>query len=171
MSADSLLARTVGGGAGTYASFGERGPQVASIYARRLGLKAMVVPFRNSVDHFSEYIMVLVMLGTTCGKMAREVRELGKDEFGELAEPAHEGGVGSSTMPQKSNPKLCMGIVVLETKLRSLPAVALESMMGDHEADGARTAMVGEACVEAIQVSRLPCCCCWCWRRWCCCCC
>ena len=125
MSADSLLARTVGGGAGTYASFGERGPQVASIYARRLGLKAMVVPFRNSVDHFSEYIMVLVMLGTTCGKMAREVRELGKDEFGELAEPAHEGGVGSSTMPQKSNPKLCMGIVVLETKLRSLPAVHL----------------------------------------------
>ena len=152
-SADRLFRAILGGGAGTYASFGERGPQVASIYARRLGLKAMVVPFRNSVDHFAEYVMVLAMLGTTCGKMAREIRELGKDEFGEVSEPAHEGGVGSSTMPQKVNPKLCMGIIVLETKLRSLPAVALESMLGDHEADGARTAMVGEACVDAVQIT------------------
>ena len=93
-SADRLFRAILGGGAGTYASFGERGPQVASIYARRLGLKAMVVPFRNSVDHLSEYIMVLCMLGTTCGKMAREVRILGKDEFGEVSEPSNEGGVG-----------------------------------------------------------------------------
>lgn len=150
-SADRLFRAILGGGAGTYASFGERGPQVASIYARRLGLKAMVVPFRNSVDHFSEYVMVLALLGTTCGKMAREIRELGKDEFGEVSEPVHDGGVGSSTMPQKVNPKLCMGIIVLETKLRSLPAVALEAMLGDHEADGARTAMVGEACVDAVR--------------------
>eukprot|EP01044_Picomonas_judraskeda_P003964 COSAG03_NODE_339_length_8835_cov_8.679144_5_plen_543_part_00 len=152
-SADRLFRAILGGGAGTYASFGERGPQLASIYARRLGLKAMVVPFRNSVDHFSEYVMVLAMLGTTCGKMAREIRELGKDEFGEVSEPAHDGGVGSSTMPQKVNPKLCMGIIVLETQLRSLPAVALESMLGDHEADGARTAMVGEACVDAVRAT------------------
>jgi 3-carboxy-cis,cis-muconate cycloisomerase len=150
-SADRLFRAILGGGAGTYASFGERGPQVASIYARRLGLKAMVVPFRNSVDHFSEYVMVLALLGTTCGKMAREIRELGKDEIGEVSEPVHDGGVGSSTMPQKVNPKLCMGIIVLETKLRSLPAVALEAMLGDHEADGARTAMVGEACVDAVR--------------------
>jgi hypothetical protein len=115
--------------------------QVASIYAKRLGLKAMVVPFRNSVDHFSvsvihrpthqfpstphrpfrraaeketvattqEYVITLSMLGTTIGSMAREVRELQKNEFGELSEPSHKGGVGSSTMPQKVNPKLCMG--------------------------------------------------------------
>ena len=80
----------------------------------------MVVPFRNTVDHFcvrviaaphqrpaaqrlcerwepfiaQEYVMMLSMLGTTIGSMAREVRELQKNEFGELSESSHKGGVG-----------------------------------------------------------------------------
>ena len=111
----------------------------------------MVIPFRNSVDHFSEYVVTLAFIGTTIGKMAREVRELQKNEFGELSEPSHKGGVGSSTMPQKVNPKLCMGLIALEAQIRALPAVALEAMLGDHEADGSRTAMAGQAVRDAVQ--------------------
>jgi hypothetical protein len=42
--------------------------------------------------------------------------------------------------------------VVLEVQIRALPAIALESMLGDHEADGSRTAMVGEAVRDAVDI-------------------
>ena len=147
-----LFVAMLGGGAGTYASFGNKGPVIQARMGHHLGLGSMTIPGRTIVDHLTEYVLILVMLGTTCGKIAREMRELMKVEFGEVEEPIPDGSLGSSTMPQKRNPKLCMEVIVLETELRSLMALSVEAMLSDHEADGARTAMEGTAVVKAMTL-------------------
>ncbi len=49
--------------------------------------------------------------------------------------PAPPGTVGSSTMPQKRNPKLCQDIIALSAEVRAQVPLALEAMQTEHEAD------------------------------------
>src|SRR5580692_5740494 len=50
-----LFLALVGGAAGTFASLGDRAPEVQAGIARRLGLSPMSVPSRSVVDHFAEF--------------------------------------------------------------------------------------------------------------------
>jgi adenylosuccinate lyase len=68
-----------------------------------------------------------------------------KTEFGEVEEPVPPGTVGSSTMPQKRNPKLCQDIIAAGAEVRSQVPLALEAMMTEHEADRTSTLMMGAA--------------------------
>jgi adenylosuccinate lyase len=131
----------LGGGAGTQASFDGNGQQLQARMGELLGLGAMPLPGRTILDHLVEYVTILAMLDTTCGRAAREIRELMKEEFREVEEPVPAGSVGSSTMPQKRNPKLAQDIIADETHVRSMVPLALESMLSDHEADGSRRAI------------------------------
>ena len=65
----------------------------------------MPVPARTIGDHLAENICLLGLLAATCGKIGREIYTLMKTEFGEVEEPVPPGTVGSTTMPQKRNPK------------------------------------------------------------------
>lgn len=143
----------LGGGAGTAASFQGHGPALQQRMGELLGLGSMPLPGRTIYDHLTEYALALAMLGTSCGKAAREVRTLMADEFGEVEEPVPSGAVGSSTMPQKRNPKLCMDIIADETHLRSLVPLAIEAMLGDHEADGSRSMMIDRALRQAVELT------------------
>ena len=58
-----------------------------------------------------------------------------KTEFGEVEEPVPHGTVGSSTMPQKRNPKLCQDIIAAAAEVRACVPLALEAMQTEHEAD------------------------------------
>ena len=101
----------------------------------------------------TEYVLALAMLDTSCGKAAREVRALMSDEFGEVEEPVPPGSVGSSTMPQKRNPKLCQDIMADDTEVRSLVPLTLEAMLGDHEADGSRSVIIDRALTRALELT------------------
>ena len=59
------------------------------------------------------------MITATLGKIAHEVIDLQKTEFGEVEEPFEMGKVGSSTMPQKRNPMLCEAILTLTRLTRA----------------------------------------------------
>ena len=148
-----LFVAMLGGGAGTAASFEGHGPALQQRVGELLGFGSMPLPGRTIYDHMTEYVLVLAMLGTSCGKAAREVRRLMSEEFGEVEEPVSPGTVGSSTMPQKRNPKLCQDIIADETELRSLVPLALEAMLGDHEADGSRSMMIDRALRRALELS------------------
>ena len=76
-----------------------------------------------------------------------------KTEFGEVEEPVPPGTVGSSTMPQKRNPKVCQEIVELGRNLRSLVPLALEAAMTEHEADRATSLMIREATARACTLT------------------
>ena len=130
-----IFVAMLGGGAGTYASLGKMGPPVQAGIARRLGFGSMNVPARTIGDHLAENICLLGLLAATCGKIAREIYTLMKTEFGEVEEPVPPGTVGSSTMPQKRNPKLCQEIIAAAAEVRSTVPIALEAMKIEHEAD------------------------------------
>jgi adenylosuccinate lyase len=143
--APRIFVAMLGGGAGTYASLGADGPRVQQAIARQLGFGSMIVPARTIGDHLAENICLLGLLAATCGKIAREIYTLMKTEFGEVEEPVPPGTVGSSTMPQKRNPKLCQDIIAAAAEIRSTVPIALEAMMTEHEADRTTSVMMDAA--------------------------
>ncbi len=147
--APRLFVAMLGGGAGTYASLGKMGPPVQEGIARQLGFGSMTVPSRTIGDHLTENICVLGLLAATCGKIGREIYTLMKTEFGEVEEPVPPGTVGSSTMPQKRNPKLCQDIIAAAAEVRSVVPLALEAMYTEHEADRTTSLMMDSADARA----------------------
>jgi 3-carboxy-cis,cis-muconate cycloisomerase len=143
--APRLFVSMLGGGAGTFASLGKQGPLVQAGIGRQLGLVSMAVPSRALGDHLAENICILGLLAATCGKIGRENYTLMKTEFGEVEEPVPPGTVGSSTMPQKRNPKLCQDIIAAAADVRAMVPMALEAMQTEHEADRTTSLMMDTA--------------------------
>ena len=96
---------------------------------------------------------LLGLLAATGSKMGREVYTLMKQEFGEVEEPVPPGTVGSSTMPQKRNPKLSQDIVAAAAQVRALVPLALEAMQTEHEADRTTSMMFDRAMTEACGLT------------------
>src|SRR6266705_1676849 len=143
--APRIFVAMLGGGAGTFASLGRQGPAVQSGIGKHLGFGTMAVPSRALGDHLAENICLLAMLAATCGKIGREIYTLMKTEFGEVEEPVPPGTVGSSTMPQKRNPKLCQDIIAASDDTRSTVPIAFEAMTTEHEADRTTSLMMDSA--------------------------
>src|SRR5262245_33623299 len=158
--APRLFVAMLGGGAGTFASLGAQGPAVQAGLAKHLGMEPMRVPARTLGDHLAENLCLFGLLSATCSKIAREIYTLMKTEFGEVEEPVPPGTVGSSTMPQKRNPKLCQDIIAAAAEIRTTVPLALEAMMTEHEADRTTSLMFdaaeARACIAAgDMLSRL----------------
>jgi adenylosuccinate lyase len=143
--APRLFVAMLGGGAGTYASLGRNGPLVQRAIGRQLGFGSMTVPSRAIGDHLAENVVLLGLLAATCGKIGREIYTLMKTEFGEVEELVPPGTVGSSTMPQKRNPKLCQDVIAAAAEIRSQVPLALEAMTTEHEADRTTSLMMDTA--------------------------
>lgn len=139
----------LGGAAGTFASLGKQGRAVQAGVAARLGMAPMSVPARTIGDHLAEYVCLLGLLASTCGKIGREIYTLMKTEFGEVEEPIPPGTVGSSTMPQKRNPHLCQDIIAAAAAVRGSIPTALEAMQTEHEADRSTSLMMHEVVERA----------------------
>ena len=143
--APRIFVAMLGGGAGTFASLGKDGPPVQAGIGRHLSFGSMAVPSRAIGDHLAENICILGLLSATCAKIGREIYTLMKTEFGEVEEPVPPGTVGSSTMPQKRNPKLCQDIIALAADVRTQVPLALEAMQTEHEADRTMALMMDAA--------------------------
>jgi adenylosuccinate lyase len=150
---DRVFVAMLGGGAGTLASLGEAGLATQERMAARLGMRPMSVPARTIGDHQAEYVTLLGMLAATASKIGREIYTLMKQEFGEVEEPVPPGTVGSSTMPQKRNPKLSQDIIAAAAQIRALVPLALEAMQTEHEADRTTSIMMSRALVQACELT------------------
>lgn len=135
----------LGGAVGNFASLGEPGPAVQAHLAEHLGLRPMPVPSRAISDGLAEYVCILGLVAGSGARIAGEVYALMKTEIGEVAEPAPEGTIGSSTMPHKRNPQLADDCLAISAEIRALVPLALEAMLRDHEVDGAHTDMTDAA--------------------------
>jgi len=147
--APRIFVAMLGGAAGTFASLGKDGPAVQAKMGQHLGMEPMRVPSRAIGDHLAENVCILGMLAATCGRIGREIYTLMKTEFGEAEEPVPPGTVGSSTMPQKRNPKLCQDIIAAAAEVRSIVPLALEAMQTEHEADRTNTLIMDSAQARA----------------------
>jgi 3-carboxy-cis,cis-muconate cycloisomerase len=126
---DEELCLQFGGAAGTLASYGDRGPELAAALARELGLALPDAPWHTHRDG-------LASLATQCGiytgslaKIARDVSLLMQAEIGEVREP---GGT-SSAMPQKQNPAGSAVALASANGVPGLVSAFLSAMPQEHE--------------------------------------
>jgi 3-carboxy-cis,cis-muconate cycloisomerase len=120
------LAVQFGGAAGTLASLGDRGREVAALLATELGLALPVLPWHTDRLRIIDLGAALARTAAALGKIARDVTLLAQSEVGEVSEGAPTrrqaqgtgGGPasaprrgGSSAMPNKHNPVASIAIL------------------------------------------------------------
>jgi len=150
---ERVFVTMLGGGAGTLASVGMEGLHTQELMAKELGMTSMSMPSRTTQDHQAEYVTILALFASTSTKMAREVYTLMKQEYGEVEERITEGQVGSSTMPQKRNPRISQRIIADAAKVRVFVPLAFESMQEEHEADASGQQMINAAIDQACMLT------------------
>lgn len=143
----------MGGAVGAFNATGETGRSVQRRVAEKLGMGSMDVPSRNMSTHKEEYIMNLALLASTFHKLAEEVYATSIEEYGEVSEGFAEGTVGSSTMPQKVNPKLAKGIIANAQKLYSLIPAGLYSCPRVFEGDSSSYMLFDALLEEALELT------------------
>jgi 3-carboxy-cis,cis-muconate cycloisomerase len=128
-----LLVLQFGGAAGTLASLGDKGLQVAAAVAEDLQLALPDTPWHTHHDRMVELATVLGMLVGTLGKMARDISLLMQTDVAEVAEPVAEGRGGSSSMPHKRNPVGCAAALTAAMRVPALVSTMLSGMVQEHE--------------------------------------
>ena len=152
---ERALVGQFGGAVGTLAGMAEGDVDAVAVQRalmRELGLGVPSIAWHTSRDSMVECAVVMGMPGALCGRIAKEIIELQKTEFGELEEAHTPGKVGSSTMPHKRNPMLCESILTLARLMKAQVATALDTLLlNEHERDWSAVQMewawVPELCV------------------------
>jgi 3-carboxy-cis,cis-muconate cycloisomerase len=102
------LAVQFGGAAGTLASLGEAGHQVAALLATELGLALPVLPWHTDRLRIIDLGVALARVAAALGKIARDVTLLAQAEVGEISEGsanlAGSAGGASSAGPAGGGP-------------------------------------------------------------------
>ena len=143
-----IFSLVFGGAIGAMQAFGDKGPALVDKMGADLDLKPVMVPTRTMVDHVVEYIMLLSLFGTSCSRIAKEVFSLMTEEIAEVSENLGEGVMGSSTMPQKINPKTSVSIIAEANRLNGFLFPALQAAQPGHEGD-ASTSQTHYATIDA----------------------
>lgn len=128
-----VLCLQFGGAAGTLASLGTQGSDVARRLAERLGLSLPDLPWHGQRDRIVRAGAFLGTLAGTLGKLARDLSLLAQTDLGEVAEAAGEGRGGSSTMPHKRNPVGCAVILAAAARAPQLAATLMAAMPQELE--------------------------------------
>jgi len=122
-----------GGAGGTLSAYGDQGAAVAVALAAELKLERPPITWHSARDGFARLGAEAAILAGTAGKIARDVSLLMQPEVGELAEPAAEGRGGSSSMPHKRNPVLCLSALEAAQRAPALAATLLGELAPEHE--------------------------------------
>ncbi len=130
-----LMVGQYGGAVGTMAALGDQGYAVRDGMMERLGLGVPSITWHTSRDRLVEMVSNMTMIAGLCGQIAAEVHLLQRTEIQELEEPVPPGKVGSSTMPHKRNPAICVQIATLARTTRANLSLAFETLIGDNERD------------------------------------
>jgi adenylosuccinate lyase len=124
------------GATGTMATFGERGMEIQKGVMDELGIKAAKVS--NQViqrDRHAEVMCTLAITAALFEKIAKEIRNLQRNEVGEISESFGKKQVGSSTMPHKRNPHKSERICSIARLVRANVQTAIENIPLEHERD------------------------------------
>jgi 3-carboxy-cis,cis-muconate cycloisomerase len=134
-----ILVGQFGGAVGTLAGLGESDVDALAVQQslmQQLGLGMPPIAWHTSRDAIAEYALLLCAWAALMGRIAHEIIDLQKQEFGELEEPFEMGKVGSSTMPHKRNPMLCESVLTLARLTREKAATAIDTLVyNEHERD------------------------------------
>jgi 3-carboxy-cis,cis-muconate cycloisomerase len=120
----------LGGPVGTTAEYGDRGPEVVSALAARLGLAAPVLAWHARRTVVVDIGHALVVAAGALGKVAADVVVMSQSEVGEVAE-ATAGP--SSAMAHKANPAQSVLVTSAARQVPALVSVLGGSMSAEQE--------------------------------------
>lgn len=123
----------LGGPAGTLSAFGGKGAAVATALSAELALPLAPVTWHSARDGFARLGAESAILAGAAAKIARDVSLLMQPEVGEAAEASRPGRGGSSSMPHKRNPALCMLALEAAQRTPALAATLLGELVPEHE--------------------------------------
>jgi 3-carboxy-cis,cis-muconate cycloisomerase len=126
---DDALQLQFGGAAGTLASYGARGPELAAALASELGLPAPPAPWHSHRDRLAALV---AHAGIYAGSLAKTARDIALLMQPEVAEVSERGG-GSSAMPHKRNPSGSVVVLAATATVPGMVAAFLSAMPQEHE--------------------------------------
>jgi 3-carboxy-cis,cis-muconate cycloisomerase len=142
------LAVQFGGAAGTLASLGPRGAQVARLLAEELELENPPLPWHTERLRLIDVATAMARVTAATGKIARDVTLLAQTEIGEVSEGPVPGGDdtdnsnkqgaalrrgGSSAMPHKNNPVASIAVLGCSRQVPGLLATLVASAEQEHQ--------------------------------------
>jgi len=132
-----LLVGKLSGAVGTGAALGPKALKLQEEMLKELKLGIEDVSTQIVCrDRYNELLGVLCNIATSLEKFATEIRNLQRDEIGEIAEAFEaKKQVGSSTMPHKRNPITSEQICGLARLVRGFLIPAYENAIQWHERD------------------------------------
>jgi len=130
---ENISVGKISGSVGTYVNVT---PKVEEYVCKKLGL----LPAKISTqilqrDRHAHFLCCLALIGSSCQKLAMEIRHLHRTEVQEAQEYFSKTQKGSSSMPHKKNPILCERICGLARLLQANSLVGLENIALWHERD------------------------------------
>jgi 3-carboxy-cis,cis-muconate cycloisomerase len=148
-----VLALQFGGAAGTLASLGGKGREVAAILADELRLALPVLPWHSARDRIGEMAAFCGLLCGTLGKIGRDVALMMQTDVQEAFEPAAPGRGGSSTMPHKRNPVFAAVMTSAGLSAPGLVATILSAQMHEHERAAGHAHAEWRALPELLRIT------------------
>ena len=132
-----LLIGKLSGAVGTGAALGPKALKIQEEMLKELKLGVEDVSTQIVCrDRYNELLSVLCNIAASMEKFATEIRNLQRDEIGEVAEAFEtKKQVGSSTMPHKRNPITCEQICGLARIIRGFIIPTYENSIQWHERD------------------------------------
>jgi len=132
-----LLVGKLSGAVGTGAALGPKALKIQEEMLKELKLGVENVSTQIVCrDRYNELLSVLCNIAASMEKFATEIRNLQRDEIGEVAEAFEtKKQVGSSTMPHKRNPITCEQICGLARIIRGFIIPTYENSIQWHERD------------------------------------
>jgi 3-carboxy-cis,cis-muconate cycloisomerase len=147
------LAAQLGGAAGTLASLGDSGTEVLEEFARELDLAEPAAPWHADRSRVAEIGGALSLLSGALGKISRDIILMAQTEVGEVSEPAGAGRGGSSTLPHKRNPILCVTAAACSRRVHELSRTLQAAMVGEHERAAGAWHSEWEALSDALALT------------------
>jgi 3-carboxy-cis,cis-muconate cycloisomerase len=126
---DDALQLQFGGAAGTLASYGARGPELAAALAAELDLPEPPAPWHSHRDGLAALV---AHAGIYTGCLAKAARDIALLTQPEIAEVSERGG-GSSAMPHKRNPAGAVVVLAAAAPIPGMVAAFLSAMPQEHE--------------------------------------
>ena len=124
-SARGGLAVSLGGAVGDLAAHGEHGAAVRAALAESLSLADPGASWHTQRENWVAIACDAGLLAGSISKIANDIALMAQFEVGELTEPDEAGRGGSSAMPHKRNPVLCLRALAAAQAVPSLLAQLL----------------------------------------------
>ena len=128
------------GAVGSYLGLGDNAIKTESLMMRNLGLDDPSKDDWHGIrDVFAEYALTLAIISKSFGRIGNELTLLQMTEIGETEEYLGNRSVGSSTMPQKKNPRGPGDLIEFSRVIPRLSEIVLDDMINSFERDGQKS--------------------------------